>query len=93
MARRIGDNAVDRAQVLLDVHRDPPPRVRIARIRAESNRRRDVFAQAGRNDADGCAGRHRDPGHIAQAGVIPSDDEHPPGEVGIRHVHSLQFRR
>jgi len=40
--RRVSDDAVDGAQMLFDVHRDPPPRVRIARIRTKAHCRRCV---------------------------------------------------
>jgi hypothetical protein len=39
MGRLVGDDAVDGAEVLFDVHRNAFPRVRIARVCVETHRR------------------------------------------------------
>src|SRR3954467_3939531 len=51
VARRIGDDAGDRAEMLLDVHRDPLPGVRIAGIGTESHRARGLVVEAPGHDA------------------------------------------
>lgn len=92
MARRIGDNAVDRAQMLLDVHRYARPCVRIAGIGTKTHRGRSGVVESLGHDTHRSAGGDARPGHVRQRGILSADDDHPSVEV-VSHVHSVQFRR
>ena len=90
---RVGDNSVNGAKVLLDVHRNAPPRIRLARIGAEAHRRRGVVGKLGGDNAHRCPSLDRGVRNSRQSRLLAGDDDHPAEEVDIVHVHSLQFRR
>ena len=84
--------------MLLDVHRDADPCVRIAWIGTKSHRVRRAVVEGFGHDAHCGTGANGCPGDVFQRGILSSDDEDPPVEVdpvevSRAHVHSLQFRR
>jgi len=79
--------------VLLDVHRDPLPHVRILRICAEPHGGRRCFVEPGRDDSDDSPSSECRPGHVGQGGIVAGHDDHPAIEVRVAHVHILQVAR
>ena len=74
--------------MLLDVHRDALPAVRIMRIRAESHRHIQL-RQCSRYDGHGRAGNHGLGRHLSEERLLAGDDDHSP-EQRFAH-HAVQF--
>lgn len=88
-ARLVGRDAVDRSEVLLDVHRQPFPYDAIFRICPESHRRRGRVVEGRRHDRDRGAALHGQRRDVGQLGCVASNDDDAAQQRLHLHVRSL----
>jgi len=89
VARFVGRYAVDRSEVLLDVHRQPFPYGGIFRICPESHRRRRRAVERRRHDRHRGAALHGQRRDVGQLGRVARNDDDAPQQRLQLHVRSV----